>query len=150
MSESAVPLALSRITVATTLHQHVKTNLSHDGLGKCTNMDFSQRFQTQKYVFVILIRFLAVSWIQGCFHWLSSPFLFNLSLFPKRLIHCYLEKVTKPDLNHMKYFKMCCISKFHDMQCKALIFLVSRLNIASALESVKGLFCTNVQFLSAL
>jgi len=22
---------------------------------------------------VILIRFLAVSWIQGCFHWLSSP-----------------------------------------------------------------------------
>jgi len=73
MSESAVPLVLSRITVATTLHQHVKTNLSHDGLGKCTNMDFSQRFKTQKYVFVILIRFLAVSWIQGCFHWLSNP-----------------------------------------------------------------------------
>jgi len=24
-------------------------------------------------VFIIHIRFLAVSWIQGCFHWLSSP-----------------------------------------------------------------------------
>jgi len=30
MSESAVTLALSRITVATTLHQWGKTNLSHD------------------------------------------------------------------------------------------------------------------------
>jgi len=27
----------------------------------------------QSYVFVILIRFLAVSWIQGCFYWFSSP-----------------------------------------------------------------------------
>ena len=40
--------------------------------GKCTNMDFSQNIQMQRYVFFILIRFLAVSWIQGCFHWLSS------------------------------------------------------------------------------
>ena len=40
--------------------------------GKCTNMDSYQKFQTQRYVFVILIRFLAVSWIQECFHWLSS------------------------------------------------------------------------------
>jgi len=32
MSESAVPLVLSRIIIATTLHQHGKTNLSPDGL----------------------------------------------------------------------------------------------------------------------
>jgi len=36
-------------------------------------MDISQKFQTQRHVLVILIRFLAVSWIQGCLHWLSSP-----------------------------------------------------------------------------
>jgi len=27
----------------------------------------------QRYIFVILVRFFAVSWIQGCFHWLSIP-----------------------------------------------------------------------------
>ena len=32
MSEPAVPLVLSRITIATTSHQEGKTNLSHDGL----------------------------------------------------------------------------------------------------------------------
>ena len=32
LSESAVPLLLSRITIATTLQQYGKTNLSHDGL----------------------------------------------------------------------------------------------------------------------
>ena len=32
MSEPAVPLVLSRITIATTSHQYGKTNLSHDGL----------------------------------------------------------------------------------------------------------------------
>ena len=32
MSEPAVPLVLSRITIATTSHQQGKTNLSHDGL----------------------------------------------------------------------------------------------------------------------
>ena len=57
---------------------------------------------------------------------LSFPFfsgikniLFNPFLFPKRLIHCYLEKVTKPGLNHMNYFKTCLVLTFHDMQCKA-------------------------------
>ena len=32
MSEPAVPLVLSRITIATTSRQEGKTNLSHDGL----------------------------------------------------------------------------------------------------------------------
>ncbi|CAB4029881.1 Hypothetical predicted protein [Paramuricea clavata] len=32
LSESAVPLVLSRITIATTIQQQGKTNLSHDGL----------------------------------------------------------------------------------------------------------------------
>jgi len=34
----------------------------------------------QRYVFVFLIRFRAVSWIQGCFHWLSSPIRQELRL----------------------------------------------------------------------
>jgi len=36
-------------------------------------MDFSQISQMQRCVVVIFILFLAVSLIQGCFHWLSSP-----------------------------------------------------------------------------
>ena len=36
-------------------------------------MDFSQKFQMQWYLFVILIWFLTVSCIQWCFHWLSNP-----------------------------------------------------------------------------
>jgi len=35
-------------------------------------MDFSQKFQMYKYIFVKFIEFLAVSRIQECFHWLSS------------------------------------------------------------------------------
>jgi len=34
MSDPAVPLVLSRITIATTCHQYGKTNLSYDGLNQ--------------------------------------------------------------------------------------------------------------------
>ena len=36
-------------------------------------MNYSQTFQIKRYIFVILIRFPAVAWIQGCFYWLSNP-----------------------------------------------------------------------------
>jgi len=36
-------------------------------------MYFSQKFQKKRYIFVKFIGFLAVSRIEGCFHWPSSP-----------------------------------------------------------------------------
>jgi len=41
--------------------------------GKCTNMDFTHKFQKQRYICISIMGFLAVSRIQGCFHWLSNP-----------------------------------------------------------------------------
>ena len=35
-------------------------------------MSFSQKFQKERYIFVKFIGFLAVSRIEGCFHWPSS------------------------------------------------------------------------------
>ena len=49
---------------------HVKISRAY---GKCTNMDFSQKSQMWRCIFAAFIGFLAVSRIQDCFHWLSSP-----------------------------------------------------------------------------